>query len=84
MAPATSALIMTEVEWDFLLPAVVGDHLGVANRRRLVSCTPKALTIGQGAFVTIQQTIVNQRRQAVALIRLTYFFYDPHDPRPPA
>jgi hypothetical protein len=77
VTPATSAGIITDLEWDFLLPVVVGDHVGIRNRRRLVACTPKELRIGKGAFVTIEQTIVNQRQEKVALTRLTSFNYNP-------
>lgn len=78
-APPTTALIMTEVEWDFLMPVVIGDHLGIHLRRRISACAPKALKIGQGAFVTIEHRICNQRHELVANIRLTYFTYNPSD-----
>jgi N-terminal half of MaoC dehydratase len=78
-APLTTALVMTEVEWDFLQPVIVGDHLGTHMRKRIVACTPKALKIGQGAFVTIEHKLCNQRHELVARIRLTYFCYNPSE-----
>jgi MaoC dehydratase-like protein len=76
-APATTALVMTEVAWDFLRPVIVGDRLGTHKRKRIAACTPKALRIGRGAFITIEHRICNQNRELVARIRLTYFAYNP-------
>lgn len=78
-APPTTALVMTEVEWDFLQPVTVGDRLGTHMRKRIVACTPKALKVGQGAFVTIEHRLCNQWQDLVARIRLTYFTYNPRE-----
>jgi N-terminal half of MaoC dehydratase len=76
-APKTSAAFMTDVEWDFLLPVTLGDRLGLRTRRRIVSCTPKQIRVGKGAFVTMEQAVVNQRQEVVMLVRSTSFSYDP-------
>jgi hypothetical protein len=77
MAPRSSAAFMTDVEWDFLLPVIVGDRVGIRNRRKIVSCTPKELRVGKGAFLTLEQNVVNQRGETVMRVRQTSFSYEP-------
>lgn len=66
------------VGWDmeFLAAAVVGDRLcrrGVL----LVSCVPKELKVGRGAFVTLQSEVIDERHRVIARMRNTLYRFNP-------
>lgn len=73
-APPTSGFFATEVENVYLRPLMVGDRVRRASRR-LIACVPKQTKVGQGAFVTIESTLVDQNDEPVAVNRSTYFYY---------
>ena len=74
--PPSMGFFATEFEADFLEDAVVGDRLG-RRGSRLLQCMPKETAVGRGAFLTWESEIVNQRLAVVALIRMTFYYFNP-------
>lgn len=77
LEPPTTGFIVTDLEYEYLRPVVVGDRL---SRRgaRLLSCTPKETSVGRGAFIVWSTNIINQHGEVVACTQTNYFRYNPH------
>lgn len=89
-APATAFAFATDIEVECLLPVCVGDRLA-RRGNKLVSVKVRDTSVGSGAFVVTEATVLNQRGQIVALLRSGGYRYNPHPPghqpaetRPPA
>jgi hypothetical protein len=76
-APRTSGFFATDMEMDFLRPAVAGERLGTRGRR-LVSCEVKETSVGRGAFLTFETEIVSDAGDVIARMRTGAYAYDPH------
>lgn len=76
-APRTKGYFATDMELDFLRPAVTGERLG-ARGRRLVSCEVKETSVGRGAFTTFENDIVADSGEVVARTRMGAYAYHPH------
>ena len=81
IAPQLTGFFATDIEMDFVRPPVVGEHL---SRRGnvLLSCSPKWISVGRGAFLTLESEVVNDDGEVVARVRNTVFAYEPVGPRP--
>ncbi|MBB6290520.1 MULTISPECIES: MaoC family dehydratase N-terminal domain-containing protein [unclassified Pseudomonas] len=77
LEPITTALFVTDLEIDYLLPVTVGDRL-LKRGARLIACIPKETKVGRGAFITWQSELFNDHLEVVARSRTTYFRYNPH------
>lgn len=75
LEPPTTHFFGVDAEADYLLPVVVGDRL-CRRGALLLSCKPKETRVGQGAFISWQTEVINQRRERVALLRTTFFRYN--------
>lgn len=73
-APCTLSFA-TSVEIEFFEPMRLGDRLTVTHR--LVDITRKTLRVGDGAFLTQQDTYTNQRDEVVAVANLVIFRFNP-------
>ncbi len=81
IAPEVTGFFATDIEMDFVRPPVVGEHL---SRRGNVlrSCSPKWISVGRGAFLTLESEVINDEGEVVARVRNTVFAYEPVGPRP--
>ena len=64
LEPPTTHFFGVDAEADYLLPVVVGDRL-CRRGALLLSCKPKETRVGQGAFISWQTEVINQRRERV-------------------
>jgi hypothetical protein len=78
--PPTTAYFATDMEMDFLRPAVVGERIGRRESRRLVSCEPKETRVGRGAFLTWESDLVDEHGEVICRTRTTVYSYVPHAP----
>jgi acyl dehydratase len=76
VAPWITGFFATDIELDFLRPPVVGDHLS-RRGETLLSCSPKWISVGRGAFLTLQSDIVTDTGEVIARWRSTVFAYEP-------
>lgn len=79
VAPEITGFFATDIEIDFLRPAVAGERLGRSGNV-LLSCVPKWISVGRGAFMTLESKVLNEEAEVVALIRTTVFAYEPIGP----
>lgn len=77
LEPPTTHFFGADASADFLLPVVVGDRL-CRRGALLLACKPRETRVGRGAFISWQMEVINQRRERVALMRTTFFRYNPH------
>lgn len=77
LEPPTRLGFATSIEADYLSEVFVGDRL-CRRGAKLIACTPKETKVGPGAFITWESEILNQHGVRVALVRMTYFRYNPH------
>ncbi|MES2258474.1 MAG: MaoC family dehydratase N-terminal domain-containing protein [Pseudomonadota bacterium] len=77
MEPPTTGHFATDIEIEYFVPAVVGDHL-TRRGALLLACKPKETKVGRGAFLTWESEVVNQRGELVAKTRIGMFRYVPH------
>lgn len=73
-APCTLSFA-SNIDMEFLEPLVVGDR--VSRTSRLVNIEHKELRVGNGAFMTQEDTYRNQRGGKVAVVLLTIFRFSP-------
>ncbi|MGA0266457.1 MAG: FAS1-like dehydratase domain-containing protein [Lysobacterales bacterium] len=73
-APCTLSFA-TSVDVQFHAPMHIGDRLTVTHR--LVDIAKKSLSVGDGAFLTQEDTYTNQRDEIVAISRLVIFRFNP-------
>jgi hypothetical protein len=83
VAPQLTGFFATDIEMDFIRPPTVGDHL---SRRGnvLVSCQPKWISVGRGAFMTLESAVVTDEGEVIGRVRNTVFAYEPVGPPPAA
>ena len=81
VAPELTGFFATDIEMDFLRPPVVGEHLSKRGNV-LLSCVPKWISVGRGAFLTLQSEVVTDTGEVVARIRTVVFAYEPVGPPP--
>ena len=79
IAPEITGFFATDIEMDFLRPPQAGEHLS-RRGNLLLSCTPKWISVGRGAFLNLQYEVVNDEGDVVARIRNTVFAYEPVGP----
>lgn len=77
LMPHAPGFFATDIEIDYLLPVVIGDHLRMRGRK-LLSCTPKETSVGRGAFITWESEVLNQRGEVAARFRMGMYQYMPH------
>lgn len=75
-APPTTAGFATDVEYEYFMPFVVGDHLKQVGRK-LLSCLPKETSVGRGAFTIMESEVRNQNDEVVVLARIGSYSYVP-------
>jgi len=76
VVPHFTGYFATDMEVDFIRPAVVGERL----RRRgekLLNCQPKETKVGRGAFLTFESEVVNESGDLIARNRWTIYLYNP-------
>jgi len=76
LEPPTTHFFAVDAAADYLLPVVAGDRL-CRFGALLLSCHPKQTRLGRGAFIAWQTRVINQRREPVALLRTTFYRYNP-------
>jgi acyl dehydratase len=83
VAPHLTGFFATDIEMDFLRPPVVGEWL---SRRGnvLLSCAPKWISVGRGAFMTLESEVITDSGEVVGRVRNTVFAYEPVGAPPPA
>ena len=83
VAPEVTGFFATDLEIDFLRAPVVGERLG---RRGgvLTSCVPKWISVGRGAFMTLEAEVLTETGEIIARVRNTVFAYEPVGPPPVA
>lgn len=77
LAPYTTEYFATDMEMDFVRPAVIGERIGHRRSQRLISCAPKETSVGRGAFVTWQSELVDEGGKAVVQLRTGVYSYVP-------
>src|ERR1700722_16126971 len=75
LAPHLTGYFATDIEFDFIRPPLVGDHLS-RRGKTLLSCTPKWISVGRGAFISLQSDIVTDAGEVIARVRNTLFAYE--------
>ena len=73
-APCTLSFA-SNIDMEFFEPMVVGDR--ITRSSRLASIEHKELRVGQGAFMTQEDTYTNQNGDKVAIVMLTIFRFVP-------
>lgn len=75
--PPFTGYFATDIEMDFVRPAVVGEQL---SRRgfRLMACEPKETRVGRGAFIKIESEVVTETGDVISRTRTGMFLYEPH------
>jgi hypothetical protein len=81
VAPQVTGFFATDMEVDFLRPPVVGERLG-RRGSVLKACVPKWISVGRGAFMTLEAEVISDAGDVVARIRNTVFAYEPVGPPP--
>jgi hypothetical protein len=81
VAPHLTGFFATDIEMDFERPAHVGEHLSKRGNV-LLSCVPKWISVGRGAFLTLESEVVTGGGEVIARIRNTVFAYEPVGPPP--
>jgi len=76
VAPQLTGFFATDFEMDFLRPPMVGDHLSKRGNV-LLSCVPKWVTVGRGAFITLQSEVITGDDEVIGKVRHTVFAYEP-------
>jgi hypothetical protein len=80
LGPKTTGFFATDISMDFVRPVVLGERVG-RRGRRLVSCTPKQTSMGQGAFITWESELVTDNGEVVAYVRTGTYAYNPSGSR---
>ncbi len=78
LGPETTGFFATDIELDFVRPAVLGERLGVRGFR-LISCVPKQTSVGRGAFMTWESEVVDAHGEVVVRQRTSTYAYNPID-----
>jgi len=80
VAPEVTGFFATDFELTFVRPPLVGEHL---SRRGnvLKACVPKWVSVGRGAFMTLESEVVTDNTEVIGLVRHTVFAYEPMPPR---
>lgn len=73
-APCTLSFA-SNIDMEFFEPIYVGDV--ITRTSRLASITQKELRVGNGAFMTQEDTYANQDGEKIALVLLTIFRFVP-------
>lgn len=73
-APCTLSFA-SSIDMEFFEPMLVGDR--ITRTSRLVNIAHKELRVGKGAFMTQEDTYVNQNDRKVAVVLLTIFRFSP-------
>jgi hypothetical protein len=81
IAPQITGFFATEIEMDFTRPPVVGERLSRVGST-LLACTPKWISVGRGAFLTLEATVATDTGEVIGHVRSTVFAYEPVGPRP--
>ena len=81
VAPHLTGFFATDIEMDFVRPPVAGEHLSKRGNK-LLSCVPKWISVGRGAFLTLESEVVTDSGEVVARVRNTVFAYEPVGPPP--
>jgi hypothetical protein len=73
-APCTLSFA-SNIDMEFFEPMIVGDV--ITRTSRLTSIEHKELRVGKGAFMTQEDTYLNQNGDTVAVVHLTIFRFNP-------
>jgi len=76
LEPPTTGYFATNIDYEYLRPAVAGDRL-LKRGARLLACQPKETKVGRGAFITWGSELINQRQEVVVRMQATFFRYNP-------
>jgi hypothetical protein len=76
LEPTTTGYFATNIDYEYLRPAVAGDRL-LKRGARLLACQPKETKVGRGAFITWGSELINQRQEVVVRMQATFFRYNP-------
>jgi hypothetical protein len=76
-----SGFFATDMELDFIRPPIVGERLG-RRGSVLTACVPKWISVGRGAFLTLESEIVTEQFEVITRMRNTAFAYEPVGPPP--
>jgi len=79
--PSFSGYFATDIDIDFVRPALVGDRL-TRRGARLVSCEPKETRIGRGAFIKIESEVVTETGEVITRMRTGMYLYQSHQEQP--
>lgn len=80
--PRATGYFATDIAIAFVRPPFVGDRLG-QRAGRLVDVSLKETSVGRGAFLKTESTIVDAARQTIATIQTGLFVYEPIPQRRP-
>jgi acyl dehydratase len=81
VASHLTGFFATDIEMDFVRPPVAGEHLSKRGNV-LLSCTPKWISVGRGAFMTLESEVVTDSGDVIGRVRNTVFAYEPVGPPP--
>lgn len=79
--PPFTGYFATDIDIDFVRPALVGDRL-MRRGARLVSCEPKKTRVGRGAFIKIESELVTETGEVITRMRTGMYLYQPHQEQP--
>lgn len=76
MPPDCPDVVVTQVRFQFFAPLRIGDTLRV--ELRVVDCSPLRKTrLGEGYFLTVEASMINQKSALVRTETMTLFYYRP-------
>jgi hypothetical protein len=75
-APPTSAVFGTGISMEFVRPLSLGEQVG-AGPRRLVACAPKQTSVGRGAFVTFDRSLLTGQLDVICRVEAQIYLYNP-------
>lgn len=71
-----SGLFATDMDFEFLRPARVGERLG-RRGSKLLSCVPKETSVGRGAFIKYESEIITESGEVIARQIVGIYVYEP-------
>jgi N-terminal half of MaoC dehydratase len=72
--PDCNGGFVTDVEYEYFHPFLVGERYGIRGRK-LLDVQPKQTSVGRGAFLTWESDVTNRTDELIARQRSTSYYY---------
>jgi hypothetical protein len=75
--PPFSGYFATDIELNFMRPALVGETV-IRRGTKLLACEPKETRVGRGAFIKTMTEVVTLTGELIATVQSGLYLYQPH------